>query len=218
MTLPSRKGTEGRVAYFADKSVGGIDGWHWTVGDTGAWDGPARDWETSHLPKIVERMRSQGRTGLALQAGGCNGMYPRLLSPHFERVITLEPDPTSFEALTLNCSGLDNVFKFQAALGDSPSTVSMIVQDPTNVGMNRVSEGGVIPRITIDSLGVSPDLIWLDIEGHEVEALRGALLTIQRSWPTIAVENPGPRFDEVLRSLGYVDVDRSVSDGIYERR
>jgi FkbM family methyltransferase len=205
------------VAYFADKEVGGVTGWHWTVGDTGAWDGPARDWETSHVDRIVGRMIISGRTGLALQAGGCNGMYPRLLSSVFERVITLEPDPTSFEALTLNCSGLDNVFKFQAALGDSPSTVSMIVQDPTNVGMNRVSEGGVIPRITIDSLGASPDLIWLDIEGHEVEALRGSIETIRRSRPTIVVENPGPKFNDVMSSVGYELVDRSVADGIYER-
>lgn len=207
-----------RVSYFPERSVGGIDGWHWTVGDTGAWDGPAQDWETSHVDAIVGRMLSSGRTGTVLQAGGCNGMYPRLLSGYFDRVITLEPDPTSFEALTLNCSGIDSIYKIQAALGDSPGSVRMLVQDPTNVGMNRVEEGGAIPRITIDSLGLSPDLIWLDIEGHEVEALAGAQATLARSWPIVVVENSGPRFDPVLRDLGYVLVDRSVSDGIYERR
>lgn len=206
------------VDFFPDRSVAGHDGWYWVVGDEGAWDGPAKDWEKSHVEKIVGRMVDTRRTGEVIQAGGCCGMYPRLLAGYFDRVFTFEPDPTSFEALTLNCSGYPGIVARNVALGASPGSVSMIVQDPKNVGMNVVVEGGSIERIRLDDLELNPDLIWLDVEGAEVDALEGARKTIARTWPVIVVENPGSRFDRVLREMGYSLVDRSVADGIYERR
>ena len=42
--------------------------------------------------------------------------------------------------------------------------------------------------MTIDSLNLNPDLIQLDVEGFEENALKGAFDTIMRSRPIIIIE------------------------------
>ncbi len=55
-----------------------------------------------------------------------------------------------------------------------------------------VVEGGPIPMQTIDSLDLAEcDLIWLDIEGYEVNALKGAKKTIDRFQPAVIIEESG---------------------------
>lgn len=48
------------VEYYPDKQVGGIRGWYWIKTDSGAWDGPAKDWENHHLAKIQTLVKKQG--------------------------------------------------------------------------------------------------------------------------------------------------------------
>lgn len=60
----------------------------------------------------------------------------------------------------------------------------------------------------LDDFGINNvSLIKIDIEGHEIEAIKGGLETIKKSKPVIIVEVfRGPECDErlmYLRSLGY---------------
>jgi hypothetical protein len=46
-----------------------------------------------------------------------------------------------------------------------------------------------VPRVTLDSLGLTGvTFVKLDIEGHELHALRGARETIRRDRPTLLLE------------------------------
>lgn len=57
--------------------------------------------------------------------------------------------------------------------------------------MARDAKGG-LPTLCIDDLSLREcDLIYLDIEGYEFRALRGALATIERCHPVIVVEDKG---------------------------
>lgn len=127
---------------------------------------------------------------VAVQAGGHCGVWPRDLGLKFGTVYTFEPDPVNFRCLCVNAPA-ENVFKFNAALGDKRGTVDL-ERRPANCGAHQISGPGRIPVLMIDDLGLSAcDVIYLDIEGSELPALKGAQRTIQACRPVIAVEDKG---------------------------
>jgi FkbM family methyltransferase len=123
-----------------------------------------------------------------IQAGGNMGVWPWLLAQRFARVITFEPEPDCLRCLRANLAGT-GIEIHGAALGEAPSRGDMIYV-PANMGAQFVQPGDAFPIVTIDSLGVQDcDLIYLDIEGFEMKALRGADATIRASKPVIVVED-----------------------------
>lgn len=127
---------------------------------------------------------------VCVQAGGNVGVYPIRLAERFGAVYTFEPDPLNFLCLSRNALS-DNIVKFQAALGDERGLVDL-AREPHNCGAHYVANEGIVPTLRIDDLGLkSCGLIWLDIEGYELFALRGGERTISDYRPVIAVEDKG---------------------------
>jgi FkbM family methyltransferase len=126
---------------------------------------------------------------VAVQAGGNVGLWPNQLSGDFQTVYTFEPDAHNFACLAWNTRMRTNIVRMQAALGDKPGLVGMHVFE-NNSGAHQVEGPGIIPMITIDSLSLPAcDLIYLDIEGHEPQALFGARNTLARFKPVVAIED-----------------------------
>lgn len=198
-----------------EEAVDGYGPWVWPSTDNGAWDGPKTDWETSHKFKFMQYLKD---TRGIITAGANCGMYARIYSHLFETVWAFEPEALNFYCLVQNAQR-ENVIKMQAALGSKNSTIAMVRHDMTNVGMHTVSDSviGSIPLITIDSLNLPYcSLIQLDVEGYEIEALRGGLRTIDKYRPIVAAER-GETEDitKFFFSVNYEKVDQSVSDTIW---
>lgn len=147
----------------------------------------------------------------ALQAGGSVGLWPDALAKLFENVITLEPDPHSFHCLMHNCARHENVIALNAALGNNHVQVEINREDyPENVGAQYVDprKAGGIPMLKIDDMGYASDnpldLLCLDIEGWERDALLGGVTTITRDHPIIMVEN------KPLKQMGVLRTDAGV--------
>jgi FkbM family methyltransferase len=188
--------------------------WMWIASDNGAWEGPRDDWNNSHLAAIREHVK-QYRT--VIQAGGNQGMYPRLLSDMFEKVYTFEPDYLNFHCLVNNCQQ-NNIIKINGALGDVHTMVNVRRDNLDNTGTFTVSPatGALVPQFMIDDLCLSNcDLIWLDIEGYEHYALLGALDTIEKFKPTIFTERDNADIENLLTTYGYVKRGKTASDVIF---
>ncbi len=146
--------------------------------------------DLAHLETVLTLV--PGRTSV-VQAGANLGIFPKRLAEVFETVYTFEPDPELFEVTCQNAPAR-NIVKVQAALGDTRGLVGTcrIRRDgKTNhhEGITHVVPGGVLPTLRIDDLGLRVcDLIYLDIEGAELDALRGAQETLRRCRPVVAVE------------------------------
>ena len=197
-----------------NESVGGHAPWYWLKEDNGAWVGPVADWNNSHLDKYKKHVK---KWDVCVQAGGNQGLYPRLFADHFNRVYTFEPDHLNFICLVNNCQ-VDNVMKIQAALGEKAGGICMSRNTMKNTGMHTVIPDSKyhIPLLTLDSLNLDAcDLIQLDIEGYEIHAVRGAKKTIEKYKPVIACERGSQDVTEFLKKLGYAPVDQSVADTIY---
>lgn len=185
--------------------VEGIGPWVWVASDRWGWEQPREEFPALR-DLILSKVRGRGRI---VQAGGCCGMYPRLWAEYFDTVYTFEPDALNFYCLSANC-GSDKIIKLQAALSDTTGTVSIEHTAPGNVGMHRIGKPpGHVPAIRLDNLILHDiDAIQLDCEGHEGKIIEGALQTIHRCMPLIAIEAPSKELTARLEDLGYSEAGR----------
>lgn len=205
---------ESKYVIREDK-IDNVEKWLWLKSDSGAWDGPKRDWETSHKEKIL---KYTPRFDVVVQAGGNQGMYPRLLSDIFKTVYTFEPSHMNFYQLVYNCIDKENIIMMNAALGNEHKMITMANLSDTNTGTHRVmyNEGNaIIPQLKVDDLELRDcGLLMLDVEGHEKYVIQGSFETIKKFKPVIFAENGAP-LAELLVPYGYDAVDQSVSDTVY---
>ena len=144
------------------------------------------------VEQINEVLEYVPERSVCVQAGGACGLWPLALSKSFQTVYTFEPYLPNFRALTYNCMDTDNVIALNAALGDSNGTVGIKWDrgHNANLGAQYISKNGDIPLLTVDSLALdSLDLLYLDIEGGEGPAIKGAKESILKHRPVVVYEN-----------------------------
>jgi len=163
----------------------------------------------------------------AIQAGGNVGVYPMAMAQKFERVYTVEPDAANYEALAINTASQPRVVIRRAAFGQDHSKAAIDQIYPDNIGAHQIKEGNEFDVLPIDSLGVIDcDLLQLDVEGSEHQAILGAIATIEASWPVITLElkRHGERYGytdddtiNLLADMGYKIADRVNRDVIFTK-
>jgi FkbM family methyltransferase len=181
-----------------------------------------------YLDRIIQRVPQKR---VAVQAGACLGVYPKRLAAAFGVTYVFEPSAELFPLMVTNAPET-NIVRFQAALGCDRALVGVSRQrrdgKPTNhEGITHIAGPGSIPTLCLDDLALPVcDLVYLDVEGYELYALQGAVETIARCRPLLAVEiNKNAAFlglsrDEVRAYitdvLQYRFVERLQSDEVYE--
>jgi FkbM family methyltransferase len=160
-----------------------------------------------------------------VQAGGNCGVWPAYLSGLFNYVYTFEPHSDNFRCLKANVTQ-GNVFMYHAALGFRRGGVHLTAPDKNNAGSYQCSlpGSGTIPVLQIDDLGLTGcDAIFLDVEGMELEALKGGVFTISKFKPVIMFEDRGYRepvgtIEKWLEPHGYEVCARTKRDVICRPR
>lgn len=116
------------------------------------------------------------------------------------RVYAFEPNMVAFICLSKNAPLAEKHF---AALGSTNGYCTVQDKDK-NHGAAYCEQGGTVAVKTIDSLELDRlDFVKLDIEGWELDALRGAAETIKRCRPVLDIEIN----DATLERNGLTDRD-----------
>tara|TARA_B110000503_G_C7122776_1_gene403236 strand:- start:570 stop:1211 length:642 start_codon:yes stop_codon:yes gene_type:complete len=196
--------------------IDGCGNWIWPKLDTGAWNGPSREWGEHHKPNVLKYVSNFTSV---IQAGGNCGLYPRLYANMFKWVYTFEPEPMNFYCLVQNTQ-VPNIFKFNCALGDMKRSVSLNCAGQENVGTFTITEdqGNMnIPMMRIDDLFYDKvGLIHLDVEGYEEKILHGAVETIKEHRPVMMLEcGRGTDIERFISDLEYEYAGQSSSDAIW---
>jgi FkbM family methyltransferase len=179
-------------------------------------------YENPELQALAEIVKKNRLTGCALDVGANIGNHAIFFAELFDVVHAFEPNPSILPLLTYNLRNHSNVriHPYGASL---KSAVMSAVLPPANLGGGRIArnieEGGSCVEFALRSLDEvddlagckEVDLIKLDVEGHELEAITGAEELIKRHRPLIAIEQnadqikggSSPALDS-LRSLGYM--------------
>ena len=157
--------------------------WLWPRLDQHGFDYPLK----YNVPDIEEHVRQilREKRRVAVQAGGCCGMIPWLLSLYYEKVYTFEPDPLNFYCLVNNTQG-GNIFAFNAALGSFTAQVGLKHAPPQNIGMHKIEGHGWIPQLYLDGFPFRYlDGLFLDAEESEESIILGGINTISSHEPDL---------------------------------
>lgn len=142
----------------------------------------------------------------------------RLAAGHGARVMAIEPQPVIFQHLCANLAlnGLHNVTTLNCACGEAAGLLGFDPPDYGEVenfgGVVMRAEGGsqTVPCHRLDDL-VERDrrvgLLKIDVEGFELQVLKGAGDLVARHRPVIYLENESPvrspALIDWLRAAGY---------------
>lgn len=202
-----------------------VEGWHipdhMTTANNHLRRSAVIDVAISYLNK--ERLR------VAVQAGGHIGIWPKILSEHFQDVYTWEPMQENWECLVANCKDTENITMTQRCLGHQ-SAEAMMRYSRKNTGKHCIALDGTEPTIVdrledFSLLRTKPvDAIFLDIEGYEMYALQGAERILKTSRPMLVLEENGlnkrysisdRQISQFMSSIGYKRMEQWEEDVIY---
>ena len=153
---------------------------------------------------------------VAIDVGANIGQWTNKLASRFHEVIAIEPHPASVKLLRAKASF--NVRVVEGAAWNCSEWKMLILYPDLRIcritdhdllySMGKGANGLEVPCFPIDALRQTQvDLIKLDVEGAEVEALEGAIRTIKASSPILLIELHSARarqqVESLLSSLGY---------------
>jgi len=153
-----------------------------------------------------------GKGGTAVDVGAWYGPWTSRLVRRAGHVVALEPAAQLAAHLR---TVFPEVQVVAAAASDRAGVAELFVSESgPAVGVSSLEHGQgpavTVPLTTIDSLGLSDvRFMKLDVEGHELPALRGAATVIQRDRPVLLVEveeriQPVERVVNLLTEWGYI--------------
>ena len=125
-------------------------------------------------------------------------------------VLAFEPQRLVFQTLCANMAlnNVTNTVCYWTALTDVPGVMSAPVLDPHRpynfggVGLGQQARGDHIATMRADSFNLPQcRLMKVDVEGMELQVLRGATGIIERHHPILYVENDRPANSAALISL-----------------
>jgi FkbM family methyltransferase len=158
-----------------------------------------------------------------LDIGAWVGTWTMKINSFCGRVIAFEPDPLHYECLVKNVP--DNVETHQLAVGNDSKMISLSQDDFTQA--KRVLGAGTIPMVTIDSLNLDDvDLIKIDVEGFEMEVLKGAENTLKNvDYLMIELNNNAKKYgssnleiEKHLRKSGYEILIKAWPDVVWRKK
>jgi FkbM family methyltransferase len=134
-----------------------------------------------------------------IDIGAADGNYTFLLAPFAKKVYAFEPQPKFAKQLQkVSKHFFSNVEVIRTALSDSLGERDFF-HDLENPGLSRLSDAAqsvphknalTVTARTLDSYGIQDiSLIKIDVEGHELEVVKGAQATLLRERPVLLIES-----------------------------
>ena len=163
---------------------------------------------------------------VCLDIGAHVGTWSQDLQYYFQQTYAFEPMEEHFKCLKANVDR-DRVHPYNVGLGSKREEVQLAYNDPTNTGTTSVSDHGETIRIvTLDDFNFeNVDYMKIDVEGYELEVLKGGAEFFTKNKPVINIEinSNSNRFgygkaeiDNYLSKFGIHWVDRVNNDYIYK--
>lgn len=184
-----------RVSFFVNDKSDYIQGYH----NLGVF------YETEEI-SIIRRHFQPGGTFVDVGANiGNHTLYAALyMNPRV--VIPFEVNPPALKVLRtnllLNPTASVDARYLGVGLGAADTRLSLVASPPGNLGGTRFAATADGPLIAIAGdgvlMGTPVSFIKIDIEGMELEALRGLAGTIRRWRPSLFVEVTDPNLQAVL--------------------
>lgn len=154
------------------------------------------------VPRFMGEVLMPGMTFMDIGAHfGFYSLLARSLIGAEGSITSFEPTPFSFGMLTKNLRCLGNAVVVNKAVSDKCGISELGVCDPVYAAFNRL--GGPpeeryapciveVDTVTVDAycsqLSIIPDVMKIDVEGHELSVLKGAEAVLEAGHPSVILE------------------------------
>jgi FkbM family methyltransferase len=175
-----------------------------------------------HEPDITALFRRLVKPGWTVFDVGANAGYFSILAAELgAEVHAFEPNPSVRELLTRSVRlGSSEIEVVPAACSDHEARLPLFLSDPGNTGMSSLgvpTERHVeVDVITLEAYSrgsrARPDLLKIDVEGHEREVLAGASSLLASARPIVIAETGDGDTIELMHSYAYEPM-RILGDG-----
>jgi FkbM family methyltransferase len=165
-------------------------------------------------PEINRLDEVCGRGGTMIDIGGWYGPWTRRLRHRAAQSVVIEPTPLH-EVLRRTLPSRVEVIAAAASDGCGEAELWVPAADAGVRGVSSLHRRGIhgesikVPLVRLDDLGLSDvRFIKIDVDGHEVQVLRGAEEVITRDQPRLLIEveqriQPVTDVIDQMRSYGY---------------
>lgn len=185
-------------------------------------------YEIDLLEYIRELIYIRQRT-TSIDVGANIGNHAIYLRSHVsEVVLAVEPNPAIVPVLRSNIGLTQGILVAEVALGAKEGSGQVLMPDGAsgNIGMAQIRESdGPIQITTLDSLvsGMKIPapvlLIKIDVEGMELDVLKGARVTLIEYEPHLLIEAASSerlqQLTDYLREFGYKSITRWAQTPVY---
>ena len=182
------------------------------------------DWQEYQLPQYRRLVKHAQNRSLVLDVGAHCGIMTRRMARDFYRVVAFEP--VHYNLLRNNTVDLPNVEIHPVAATDRNTGAVPIQLNLENSGDCRIGVSPDAIRITVDQRTIDSynfsgvGAIKMDIQGAELQALKGARNTILGDRPTmmLEIELTDPNrlaIEQFLFDLDYRQIYRRSADTIW---
>ncbi|WP_407178834.1 FkbM family methyltransferase [Bradyrhizobium sp. STM 3562] len=175
-------------------------------------------WHFMHRPKTAEQElnfldRIVPEGAVTVDVGANCGLYTRKLSRLSRKVHAFEPSPKMAELLRRTAAS--NVNVHEIALSDQVGDAELFIPQDNNqpvyglasleprlVGSNQAVVATKVPTARLDAI-VHEDVAFVkvDVEGHELNVLNGAVELLENSQPVFLVEAEDRHREQATRLL-----------------
>jgi FkbM family methyltransferase len=187
------------------------------------------------MPAVVWKARMRGepelqlarcicsRSELSVDVGANRGIYAYLFAKYSDRVIAVEPHPGMAERLKRSLAAKVEVVNIAASDREGLCEFHIPLQSGRDIDSRGSLEADVnkelaartifVERRRLDNLAIDRSrvaVLKVDVEGHEMSALRGLTGIVENSRPTVIVESEARHHSgsphnvfEFFRGFGY---------------
>ena len=178
-------------------------------------------WE-KEITDFVKQNLKPGQT--FVDVGACIGYYTLLANKLGANVKAFEPSSENYEVLEknlkLNSANIGNILTSKVAISDKTGEADLYDLDEESQGERAIRENGnkheKVMTIRLDKvLDKAPDMIKIDVEGHERQVLEGMGDLLQAEEMTIIIEDETKETVNWLKTLGYRQMVRNSKNPTY---
>ena len=167
--------------------------------------------------KLDQALRHFDERGLALDIGAHVGIWTHNLQEHFNKVVAFEPQADNYRCLKKNV----DVLAYNIALGSERQSVSLTNPLEGNSGGWEIAEGNTVEMRLLDDFNYKPDLIKIDVQGYELEVLKGAVETLKHT-KALIIEVINREYnadvEPFMNDHGFVIAQKIRKDHVYVRK
>lgn len=175
-----------------------------------------------HEPDVTALFRRLVQPGCTVFDVGANAGYYAILAAELgASVHAFEPNPQVRALLSRSVIlGTGEIQVVAAACSERQGRMPFSISEPGNTGMSSLGPGTgaciEVDVLTLDGYasagGLQPDLLKIDVEGHEREVLAGAERVLRSARPVVIVETGGRDTLDLMARFGYLP-ERILADG-----